>query len=439
MKVIYLYRATGDGLTAPFHAYDPSQPPGDVAHIKVNGKTVPFIVRFEMGTINRFIYSIASLAPRPHVAHPGHPDKSVWNHDLVFHFIGGIGIGHSQATGSAQRHVLEPGKQIRTIGALKHGYAIIASTGAATTTTYNLKLTGKTAHMVKQQFAGEFGSPHHTFGIGGSGGAIQQLVYAQNDPSLLDALIPIHPFQDMVTQINPVGDCELLMYYFDKVDAQVNGTGKVDPKWKSWANRAQIIGLHGADGDFTSDSHVDQDILLLQALTSSAGPGTDVCMQAWFGAIPEYLNPLWSQETYPALDPAVVALTPRSFFDDLKPIFGTIDDTGLGRLTFDNVGVQYGLQTLKVGEITPKEFLDLNAHVGGPVPRQDMVEPGFPFEGQPTPGNIDPWSARNGTAKQHLDPSDVAPRTAGSIPAMRAAYKAGLVFRGDINQPVIII
>jgi hypothetical protein len=43
-------------------------------------------------------------------------------------------------------------------------------------------------------------------GIGGSGGAIQQYVYAQNHPGLIDAGIPQYSYPDMVTQTIHVGD-----------------------------------------------------------------------------------------------------------------------------------------------------------------------------------------------------------------------------------------
>src|SRR5699024_8792081 len=99
----------------------------------------------------------------------------------------------------------------------------------------------------------------------------------------------------------------------------------------------------------------------------------------------------------------------------------------LARSTYDNVGVQYGLQALKNGRITKKEFLRLNAHVGGWKPRPEFVAPVFPYEGD-LPSDLsklpafladinqfDIWSARNATALDHLDPSDVAPRTQGSL------------------------
>ena len=61
----------------------------------LDGRTVDFVVRRERGTINRFIYSYAMLAP------PGDPadaDTSLWNGRLVYTFDGGVAIGHSQGT-----------------------------------------------------------------------------------------------------------------------------------------------------------------------------------------------------------------------------------------------------------------------------------------------------------------------------------------------------
>ena len=65
---------------------------------------------------------------------------------------------------------------------------------------------------------------------------------------------------------------------------------------------------------------------------------------------------------------------------------------GWARNPWDNVGVQYGLQALRAGRITPQEFLDLNARSAAWKEAQDMVQEGPPF----LPGSgFDPWSARN--------------------------------------------
>ena len=85
----------------------------------------------------------------------------------------------------------------------------------ARTTHYNLQLGGETAIMVKDRFVSAYGEPRYTVAVGGSGGAIQQYVYGQNHPGLLDAAIPQYSYPDMVTQTIHVGDCELLERWAD--------------------------------------------------------------------------------------------------------------------------------------------------------------------------------------------------------------------------------
>jgi Tannase-like family of unknown function (DUF6351) len=46
-------------------------------------------------------------------------------------------------------------------------------------------------------------------------------------------------------------------------------------------------------------------------------------------------------------------------------LFGRYPDTGYAMAAFDNVGIQYGLDALRNGQITPQQFADLNAHLGG--------------------------------------------------------------------------
>lgn len=63
-----------------------------------------------------------------------------------------------------------------------------------------------------------------------------------------------------------------------------------------------------------------------------------------------------------------------------------------------------------------------------------MVQEGFPFVGPFDPANFDVWSARNQVFSTGPAP---APRTEGDIEAMRAVYRAGLVFMGDVDIPFI--
>ena len=99
----------------------------------LDGQTVPYIVRWERGTINRFIYSIAMLAPASET-NPSAPDDSLWNGRLVFSLQGGVAIGHHQGTTSTGAMLIDD--------VLKLGYAVVNSTGLRTNTHYNLQLGG---------------------------------------------------------------------------------------------------------------------------------------------------------------------------------------------------------------------------------------------------------------------------------------------------------
>lgn len=447
MRVDYFYRKVGaPNDNSNFTPYDPANPPNDVAAINVNGKDVKFIVRYERGSINRFLYGIAMLAPNPDPKNPGAIDSSAWNKDLVFQFIGGTGVGHTQAhIGNATRGLVNPAQQEQLPYLLQQGYAVALSSGMATSTTYNLMLTGQTASMIKQQFTAAYGKPRFTFGVGSSGGAVQQSIYAQNYPGLLDAAIPIQNFPDMITQFAPVGDCELLHYYFDKVDAQVNGTGVVNPKWTSWANRAWVTGLHAIDGFAKPTSAILPG-------TTTAVKGSDVCMEEWRGAIPMFMDPYWSQVSYAdgsvkVLGAKGIASTFWGYFNDVVTVLTgdlSAKPSNTTPTTYDNEGVQYGLTALKAGKITVDEFLSLNAHVGGWKAGQDFLPEGFPYLGDGSnTSDWDPWSARNASAMSHAsNPNDIAPRTVASpasLAAIQNAYKAGLVFRGKVDIPFIHI
>ena len=203
-QVSFVYKSTE---TDQFEEFDPAGArPNDLATTTtMDGAEVDFIVRWERGTINRFIYSISMLSPAAFDTDT--PDLSSWNGRLIYYFQGGVGIGHYQGDPNRQRMLYEHG--------LSKGYAIAYSTGTRTSTHYDLEVGGETAIMVKDRFVSAYGNPAYTVGVGGSGGGIQQYVYGQNHPGLIDAAIPQYSYPDMVTQGIHVGDCELLERYMD--------------------------------------------------------------------------------------------------------------------------------------------------------------------------------------------------------------------------------
>jgi Tannase-like family of unknown function (DUF6351) len=403
--VDFQYRNTA----GQFRPLPPGPLPADVATTTtLDGDAVPYVVRRERGTINRFIYAISVLSPPGDLA--AAPDTSLWNGRVIYAFDGGVAIGHNQGTIGGS-HLYDPG--------LSKGYAIIHSSGTRTSTHYNLVLGAETAIMTKERFIERYGVPTYTVGVGGSGGAIQQYVYAQRHPGvIIDAAIPQYSYSDMVTQTIHIADCELLEHYMDVTD----GT---NAKWAVWPNRTWLEGLNAS--------------ATIPNPYRGNAPGSTECVRGWRGLTPLALNPHFGSagagsEFY---DPAVLAAVKWTHWDDLRNVYG-VEADGFAKVPWDNVGVQYGLQALKQGNITPAEFLKLNATVGSWKDTRDMVQEGCPFIAAlcSIPAQFDPWSRRN----MRLSPDGgvtPAPRREGNMDAANAAYTSGLVFRGAIDIPII--
>src|SRR5262245_51347528 len=429
-RIGYVYGTTG----GQFRWLDnPAGPlPADIATVTtLDGRTAPFIVRWERGTINRFVYSVAFLAPVGE-ASPMAPDDSLWNRRLVFSFDGGVGIGHFQGTTSEG--------SMLPANLLGMGYGVMWSSGTRTSTHYNPQVGGETALMLKEHTVETHGVPDYTVSVGGSGGAIQQYVYAQNHPGLIDAAIAQYSYPDMVTQTISVGDCELLEHYFDATDRD-------NAHWKDPEVRQAVLGLNATNfpknlsaGEVTQWNSLYQlyglfGYQVMDRDPASPGPALTECRPGWFGLTPLALNPTFTNVN--DLDKLAQgsAGVEWTHWGDTVNIYGQGDD-GFARVPWDNVGVQYGLEALKAGIISPTEFLDLNAGIGSWKNTADMVPEGFPFVGSPTPQNFDPWSSRN----MNLSPDGgvtPAPRREGNVDAMNAAYTSGMEFQGDIDIPVI--
>ncbi len=412
-KVMYYYKSNKDG---GFRIL--SKHKNDIESINLNGRQVEFIVRVEIGTINRHIYIIYALKGSGEDLQNPVPDN--WNRRLIYQFRGGVGIGKRQGKFSVR------GLLKRRELQLEKGYAIVHSTANQTSNHYNVWLSEDTALRVKKQFVSQYGEPIYTVGMGGSGGAIQQYLIAQNNKDVLDAALTLYSYPDMLSQTTYVLDCELLEYYFDVIDNK-------NALWSDWNNRRQIEGMNTSNDHFNSFSLAASAFNLLNFNSLINPMGMSECVNGWRGLTPLILNPHFPQVP-DRLSEEVIQQTSLTYWDNLKHIYGT-DEKGNAKITWDNVGVQYGLLALKQGAIDVETFLKMNASIGGwKSPQQMQKERFWFFADEYWPGEFSIWSHQNMVMTTD---GSVARRHQGDMDAIKAAYYSGHIFMGKLDIPVL--
>jgi hypothetical protein len=431
-RVEYYYKSVERGRLLP---YDSDTPQDDIDVVDRDGEALPFVVLVERGTINRYIYAIAMLTT-PDL----HPEAhlTLWNKRLLYQFRGGVGIGKKQGRGSVSTATRD------AMGALAAGYAVAFSTGTYTSTHYDMLRAGHTAAMVKAQFEAAYGKPEFTIGIGGSGGAVQQYLAAQNHPGLLDGLIPIYSYPDMITQTNWALDCELLEHYFDATSG--------NRRWRRQEERTAVMGLSASNSVENPFNSIHRWSRLRRLDWDWPGRGGTECALAWRGLTALTGNPRFlSDHRRYARD--VVKRERWTHWHDLRNIYGVGSD-GHDNRTWSNAGVQYGLHALRSGAISPEEFLHLNSSIGTWKAPRDMESERYwvasgPHARRPRLADVSIWSAHNmkanrrGQAKvKHFRPDStrtppVAPRTRSDVAPVQAAFRAGQVYLGQVTLPTL--
>jgi hypothetical protein len=313
MKVEYFYRSneTPAGSFKPLAGPKTAKPADLVQTTTTEGKTVPYIVRVESGTINRAIYHIAILDD---------PTTS-WNHRIIYSFGGGCGTNYTQGKSPATSVLFDP--------ALSRGFAHITSTQNVMQQHCNDNLSGEAVMMIKEHFIKTYGVPAWTMGFGGSGGSIQQLLIAQNFPGLLDGLLPSLTFPDS-TSIRPdVSDCRLLNKFF-----------ATDQKTWTKDKQSAVAGYSAGTCSAWDRSFADT---IVAANVKGCGISPELVYD-------------------PMKNPKGVRCTT---WDTNVATYGRDPATGFARQAMDSVGVEYGLKALNNGQITKQEFIDLNRGIGG--------------------------------------------------------------------------
>lgn len=325
---------SGAAAANPFKPLDPNGPhPTDIATTTTTeGRTVPYIVRREMGTINRAVYVIAFLhepgTPLPTAWSQG----ATWNGRLIYTFGGGCAAGYHQGRTigglNGNRSHLEDGQ----LGdyPLAKGYALAGASLNVFGTNCDDVISAETMMMVKEHFIEQFGAPRYTIGSGRSGGSMQQHLIANNYPGLLDGIVPTASFADTIAFMQPLLDCDLL-------DRAMTASRL---PWTT-AQKEAVSG-EGSWDRCTNNK--------LRYNAVGAGMNCDAT------TIPD------SMRFDPVERPKGVRCT---YQDNMVNVFGRDPRTGFARRPFDNVGVQYGLGAFNSGKITFDHFLDINRLAGG--------------------------------------------------------------------------
>jgi hypothetical protein len=199
--------------------------------------------------------------------------------------------------------------------------------------------------MAKEHLIDEYGEIDYTIGTGCSGGSLAQQWIANAYPGIYQGLIVQCSFPDAGSTGQQIVDYEALGNYFDQAsgwtptqEAEVEGTA------------VDFVPLP-VDAEFSASSFFPfvepnrtpcPGISTAQEYNAQTNPGGVRC-----GILDWDINLLGPQ--------------PKTVWDAQEKALGH----GFAGNPIDNVGVQYGLAALNAGEITPAQFLDMNAKVGG--------------------------------------------------------------------------
>ena len=395
----------------------PRPAPADMTQTTTSdGDTVDFVIRWERGTINRFIYSIAVLDPTA-----SGPARSR------------TGTASSSTTSAAaSRSATTRARTTRASPDTRTGSARATRSpgrpGRRRTRTTTCVLGGETALMVKARFVTQYGDREYTVGLGGSGGGIQQYVYGQNQPGLLDGAIPQYSYPDMVTQTIHIGDCELLERWMD-LKVQEQGRAR---SGGSWANRSWLEGLARRTASIDEPA--------TGTLTPwLAAPGSTECINGWRGLSPLALNPHGRHARRDhKLEPQGVAASSGRTGTTSCNVYGRDPrrlrplDVGQRRRPVRTAGVARRLP--HPGRVPRAQRQGRRVEAArGQGPGGLPVHPA----GRQRPADIDVWSERNMSlsARRRHD-ARAADRRRASRPCARPT-SPGMVFDGKIDIPII--
>jgi hypothetical protein len=364
--IAYSYKfmpATGGGL----QDYDPQNPPPD-ALIKQTttdqGVTVPYIVREETGYEDRDQYAIATLFDPSKPWQPWAPQQQ-WNHKLV--------IEHGASCGADRQSGTAP--SVEDDAALSRGFAVMSTALDNAGHNCNVVTEAESLVMAKEHLTESYGQIRYTIGTGCSGGSLVQQQVANAYPGVYQGILPQCSFPDAWSTGQQLADYFVVRHYLEDPSQWAPGV--------AWTP----LDIGAVEGHPNHLNSIELSTLYFESL----GDPSYAC-----AGVSD--SERYDSQTNP--DGVRCDLA-----DYMVNVLGTRPQDGFAGRPLDNVGVQYGLDALRAGKITPAQFVDLNVKVGG-----------ADIDGQ--------WQPQRVTADQ---------------PALRNAYRSGGINETNNMRDVAII
>ena len=353
----FSYKST-DSNKPGLQPYDPANPPDDVATTTTDhGATVPFIVRQELGYQDRDQYKILTLFQPGEPWAPWAPQEQ-WNHKVLVTHGGGCGtaFGTGNApledySGTLDSIPVDPsvaGVEQSYIVALGRGFAVMSTALDNLGHNCNVVLAAESLVMAKERLIEQYGPIRYTIGTGCSGGSITQMMVANAYPGVYQGNITTCAYPDVYSTGAQFADLHMLRRYFEP--SQDDGS----VMWGegiAWTPDQ----MAAVEGNISHLNAITTDELFFKSVTAPTGD----C------AGPDTYHP----ENNPrgvrcGLMDFLVNLLGRRAPEVWSPM-ETAAGRGFAGNPIDNAGIQYGLNALRQGRITPAQFIDLNEKIGG--------------------------------------------------------------------------
>ncbi|MBV9039596.1 MAG: hypothetical protein JOZ68_01220 [Acidimicrobiia bacterium] len=369
----YLYKST-DPTKMDLQAYDPAHPAADVAKTTTdNGVTVPFIVRKETGYQDRDRYRIETLYQPGQPWSPWDPQPQ-WDHKLLLTHGSSCHTSYGPTDPPWGNGALTgtPGMEDISTVALGRGFTVASTALDNSDADCSPVLQAESIMMAKEHITESYGELRYTVGEGCSGGSLAEQWMANAYPGLYQGLIATCTFPDADSTAQQILDYALLANYLGvPISSGASGptlggvvpvgtiAGELLPKRGWTTTQAAAVAGDGVanlpvswNWGFSAYSYFQLGdpttcpaSIHAEAYNPNTNPGGVRC-----GVIDWQVNQLgvrqpnvWDTEEHKA-------------------------GHGFAGIPVDNVGVQYGLAALEKGQISPAQFVDLNANIGGGTP-----------------------------------------------------------------------